>query len=545
MFEREIQYYIIRGAELAEGRNTVALANILTSPLLPQRLRAYFRAEAARLLEEENTYRSSSRFNHSSADIKKLEQKLDELLVQKATFRRDEYLDTLERAVKINFNYLCRPQLTLRSFVFRGEEAVTTGIALQRLAYFDDYPYLTYVLKKWIEKHQHEQHETISAEDFQRTVRKIDDQALQSFTPNDLQTLLQPMFQWIAGAQTTAVENISTDAFIMFFDDKSIVRLSDRLAELQEATPEMNIPGVCSVIEAMLNEDSGGQSYSAESQSSSVDSLSSIPEMLQEEILAMDEEDAEEEEGDRFDAQKNVEESKEKVSEPLQSMQPAVAATSEHVIQFSEMVGEEEYDAEEADEDEPSAEESNITTLDTAPSEIEIIEIENESAGSTEHQDDAVSMIQEIAEETGESSASEEPVATVPESERTPLQQPKAYTPEFQPREGAIPFAQFSDRQSGFKVIGASAAAPVLVDVRSLIGVEARRRFIRKLFRRKDHEYEKALDAINAMRTWKEASSYIDTVFLRNGVDPYAQHAIKFTDIIYGRFIKSPASRGD
>ncbi|HET7153525.1 MAG TPA: hypothetical protein VFJ29_07135, partial [Candidatus Kapabacteria bacterium] len=111
-----------------------------------------------------------------------------------------------------------------------------------------------------------------------------------------------------------------------------------------------------------------------------------------------------------------------------------------------------------------------------------------------------------------------------------------------EPLKTSVAATQFSDRTSEFKIVGANAAQPALPDLRSLIDDGERKKFIKKLFRKNDPDYEKALDAMNAMQTWKEASGYIDTLFLRNGVDPYAKHAIKFTDAVYSRFIKNPTA---
>ena len=104
-------------------------------------------------------------------------------------------------------------------------------------------------------------------------------------------------------------------------------------------------------------------------------------------------------------------------------------------------------------------------------------------------------------------------------------------------------FRRKEENSSDTSNLSPTQAAPAtpLADLRTLIYDDARKKFIKKLFRRNDPEYERALDALNAIQTWKEASAYIDSLFLRHGVDPYAKPAISFTDAVYSRFVRVPS----
>ncbi|HZV12886.1 MAG TPA: hypothetical protein VFA55_06685 [Candidatus Kapabacteria bacterium] len=518
MFEQEIQFYLMRGTAYAEGLSSLTLAEICSNPLLPQRLRTYFTAEASRMLEEENAYRAQSRFDHNSAEIRIIENQLDELLRPTVSFSREEYLGILERAIKISFNFLCRPQLTLRSFVFRGQEKVPPEMAIARIGYFEDYQYLTYVLKKWIEKKQHEDNlEYVTAADFERIVRKIDDQMLESFTVSDLQSLLQPMFQWIADAQESRQERIPADAFIMFFDDKNILRLSDQLMRLQNSAPAMDINDVCRVIEEMLGE--GGNTDTPAQPQETTTKTFTEPEPLPtyEDVPP---------------------------SLPFTGSEPEVQTENQpqNEVPFPHLTLAEETLAEERSAVAESKEESvpHIPALyDAVPDhKIDFGMMAGEALEADDDSDDIDDTEEEkyiIAEPITEI----EPIPPTPGPVTTEPTVP-SWDPE--PIKTTVSATQFSDRTSEFKIVGANAAQPALPDLRSLIDDGERKKFIKKLFRKNDPEYEKALDAMNAMQTWKEASGYIDTLFLRNGVDPYAKQAIKFTDVVYSRFIKNPVT---
>jgi len=69
-----------------------------------------------------------------------------------------------------------------------------------------------------------------------------------------------------------------------------------------------------------------------------------------------------------------------------------------------------------------------------------------------------------------------------------------------------------------------------------LIDDDERKRFVRKLFNGDSAYYNVVIETLNKMTSWKEASLYIDEIFLMNGVDPYSTDSVNFTDKVYTRF---------
>ncbi len=69
-----------------------------------------------------------------------------------------------------------------------------------------------------------------------------------------------------------------------------------------------------------------------------------------------------------------------------------------------------------------------------------------------------------------------------------------------------------------------------------LIDDDERKRFIRKLFNGDAAYYNVVIETLNKIMSWKEASLYIDEVFLMNGVDPYSTDSVNFTDKVYTKF---------
>lgn len=66
---------------------------------------------------------------------------LDKLKLRYCNFNREEFDKILDTSVKITFNYLCRPQTTLKWFIFRGEPIKPIDEVILRLEPFADYNY--------------------------------------------------------------------------------------------------------------------------------------------------------------------------------------------------------------------------------------------------------------------------------------------------------------------------------------------------------------------------------------------------------------------
>ncbi len=63
-----------------------------------------------------------------------------------------------------------------------------------------------------------------------------------------------------------------------------------------------------------------------------------------------------------------------------------------------------------------------------------------------------------------------------------------------------------------------------------------RKKIVRRVFKQDEKAFIAALYAISELATWKQASVYIDNIFIDNDVDPYASEAKKFIDIAYQRY---------
>lgn len=528
MFEYEIQFYCSRGAALADDHASVSLAEISASGLLPDAVKCYFRAEALWLLKEERAAVAGSRFDYEKPEARLLASQLDAALAPTAIFSADEYLDTLERAVKLTFNYLCRPQLTLRSFVFRGAESTGVAEALLRIDYFHDYAYFRDVLRPWLERKQLSREQDITSKAFAAALAKIDQQVIQAMTVQDLHTLLQPMLRWIADAQPSPSDRIATDAYIIFFDDKNIGRIADYFSDVASRLPTLSTQQACIMIEELI-------------QSTEPDNSATMMENnIQGTTIAADAESDEEED----DTVSIV------TSELLPSVPsvPSVPFVSEEVpesnFSFPERVPE-QRESEIESQQEPLSPNVDVSVADESVIVTDADEQPDEPSTLLEEELPPAPIEQvDISPPPPPTAVVAEPIVDLSPAREIVIPRAKRRTeaPQGATLGAMMSQARYSDRSSEFKILGArSAPAAPLADLRTLIDDDARKKFIKKLFRRNDPEYERALDALNAIQTWKEASAYIDSLFLRHGVDPYAKPAISFTDAVYSRFVRVPS----
>lgn len=80
-------------------------------------------------------------------------------------------------------------------------------------------------------------------------------------------------------------------------------------------------------------------------------------------------------------------------------------------------------------------------------------------------------------------------------------------------------------------------------DLYAMFNVKEQRRFVRKLFRKDEVEFRRALDRLNPVQTWEEASLQLDALFASLDVDPFSREAVLFTEKIFSRYAVADQTR--
>lgn len=230
MFEREINQTIqTLAAEVLREQTFVPLLSIVEDERIPWRFKPFFTTEVQWWLHNEALSRAiNKRFDYSHPELTSLLSYLEQVQFRHARFERDDFLVVLDSAVKLTYNYICRPQTTLKWYIFRGEPVKPLREVMLRFGAFGDYEYFSTVFAEWVERKQSERttFDAISSTEFERVIRRIDDQILLSCTVEDLLELMSPFFEFIS---TDPDLGVPIDALVIFFDDKNIKKLVDHL----------------------------------------------------------------------------------------------------------------------------------------------------------------------------------------------------------------------------------------------------------------------------------------------------------------------------
>lgn len=238
--------------------------------------RAYFEAEVAWWIHEERAIRTSNpRFDTATSRVRDLAQRLDAEFVKNARFDHEELNATIDAAVRIRLNFLCRPRTTLKWFVYRGEPTKPIQEVLLRLGFFYDYRYLTDGIRSWAQSRSPNDSrslEILSIIEFERIVEKVDNDGILDLSQDEFVRLLTPLYEFFAGAAPDIPpETVPTEAVIIFLDDKGAIPISQALErmlyreDLRYLTRSKFLDVIDEVILALEGEDSllhGTEDYS-------------------------------------------------------------------------------------------------------------------------------------------------------------------------------------------------------------------------------------------------------------------------------------------
>lgn len=237
MFEQELEnIQKITVNNTIGNTQSIALKTILESNI-PANVKSFFRGEVEWLLnKEKQTDHHSSRFDYLQNDVKLLQEQMDILLVYHYSFSRDEFLKTLDKCAHFLFNYLCRPQWTLESYLFEEKNSVTVKDLALKFRYCSDYPYYWTILEKYLvgkNKPELERDEAV------RILKRIDAEIVNTHSAEAMAKMTVPFYEFIGFVHQNALNggrgDLPTRALIYFFEDKKLSSVAGHLTKLRES----------------------------------------------------------------------------------------------------------------------------------------------------------------------------------------------------------------------------------------------------------------------------------------------------------------------
>lgn len=643
MFEKQIERIQAFIIEHTIGNDESIKLNKILAADIPLSVKTCFSADVDDLLaEERQRLLNSPHFDYSPEHIRSLFDEINWLSKEHAVLTRAEFIEAVERNVKLLFNYTCRPQWTMARFVYKDLEVQTVEQILHSLRYFSDYKYYRIVLEKFFSRKSMEE---LTREKFETLLELIDNEVVNSYSTEDLGNLTQPLFDIFNLDPEHEKDTVPVDALCIFYDDKSNSEIVEKLEnykreigkesidltelvdvlskadyalgveigdlvskvvvgsseeekkemteEKETATAEVD-QGQPSDIAAVYNlqvEDREGLEPSTPEGSSEP---SSIPAFEGPSLVAGDEEEEPVPEAVyNLDDEKffqNIPETSSEAQESLEEDEVGVSDFSVPEITFEE----EPLSGEQETPDFSEVEETDISgvlenSLDETPefdASVEELSTERETESPVfdveeELEREIPDVEEEVIPEPEEKSTLDRELTEVAESEEVPdftfdVEEKEEQVAEIdldtqdesgkeevvdeiegiefeyvngeaEEEEATDIFAEeereeeHSDVEQDEEVlvpaVDAAEVIKELGDLRDFIKSADRRKYIRKIFHRDEEAYERALDTLNAKSTWRDASEFIDVLFIRHDVDMYSRVAVKFIDDIYKRYL--------
>ncbi len=264
MFESDIERSKIRLLELVNSTQpTVYLNDILGRASIDYAYKQYFEAEFGWWLYEEQTLRQTNpNLDLNDPSTVGILNNLDTQYRKHARFDREQLMLIIDSAVKCVLNYRVRPRTSLKWFVFRGEPTKPIYEVYLRMRYFADYRYLHEGFNQWLLKRglRYDSLDIISVLEFERLIKKIDDDTILELSPSQFVDLISPINYFFAelSADPTA-QSIPIEAVIIFLDDKEVYIIAQKLERMlyQQGIRQLTKEMFLSVVDEVLSEMEG------------------------------------------------------------------------------------------------------------------------------------------------------------------------------------------------------------------------------------------------------------------------------------------------
>ena len=424
MLDETIEIFTERIKKLVlkdERMNNVPLAYLMTLDI-PQSIKHFMDQEVELWLrEEEQKFETSERFDYDQPQVRMLIDQIFDHLKQNAYFEITKFNHLLERAIKLELNFIVRPHRTLAQFIFKDDRVVSTIEVYDTLKYFFKFEYYKNAISDYFNtKYLRE----IDQEQFVDLIDQIDQKAFETDRLDTTLKTVKSIMSVIGEARQEDIEKLSVDI-------------------LYDALNDRNLEDYSQLVQKVKDESEMSELTFAE-----------IEKLLRENKLPGEEEEVEEKAEERYEDYEDIESSAPVVDvEKIEVKEPTEQIPALKKEETEEEELEEEYEEE--------------------------IEEEKEQAAIK-----SANVASDLADHVAKQIASDSP----------------------------------------------------LQDLNTMIVGRARRKILKKLFKKNEKEFSNFLEMINSEVSWKEASRIIDDVFYEREINPYSKEAIILSDIIYLRF---------
>ena len=492
----------------------ISLRTILSAPI-HDAVKIYFRATVTDTHERPKRFHSDQK-----TETDTIASDIDLLLPTRHTFSKDAFSSLLTDAVHFQFNYLCRPRWTMKEFFFHNSSVMSLAELKKGFTYFSAYEYYQQILFRYIQRKTITQ---IDSTTFDAITLKIDRLVLGEATADDYAILLQPLYDFVGYGRDEDNPSIPGQALTLFFNDKGFHHIGNHLESSLEETQKVNLAlkelrqYLSDIPAAGITGESIEKHEEEPIQVGSPDEVIAAAKETEDTPLSGDETSTDTQEKSPAEDEHAI---PPMIEEPFEEEPPDVEKVDEAIEESEPSIIHESPDMDRSYTDDelfrPLQKESD--KKDETPEETtrEKTEDESEKKDTIPGPDD-----KPIGDTPSEDALSDREIST---DENT-----HDDTSRLDTADDDLPDI-FAKKE------GQGPKQPALHPLELLIEDDERKRFIRKLFNGDTAYFEVVVQTLNKITTWKEASLYLDEIFLVNGVDPYSTDSVNFTDKVYTRF---------
>jgi len=228
LFTKHIKEIVVKDQRM----DNIPLAYLMTLDI-PDSLKHFFNQEVEMWLREEEEKFVSMRFDYDQPQVRVLIDKIFDLLSQNAFFDLNRFNQLLERAIKLQLNFIVKPHRTLKQFIFRNSDDVSTMEVYDTLKYFSHFDYYKMAISDYFNsKYLH----NVTSEQFSELIDNIDDDY---FEENKLAVVLETVKAIMASigeARQDSLEKLSVDILYDALSDRNLDEFTELVQQVKYET---------------------------------------------------------------------------------------------------------------------------------------------------------------------------------------------------------------------------------------------------------------------------------------------------------------------
>ena len=236
MNESIIEVFInrIKNLVLTDEKMTVIPLAYLMTLDLPESIKHFFDQEVELWIrEEEEKFTSNDRFDYDMPEVRMLIDQLFDQLKQNASFHISKFNQLLERAIKLEMNYLIEPHRTLSQFLFKDSSKISTMEVYDTLKYFTRYSYYKTAISDYFNtKYLRE----ISQDQFEDLINQIDEKVFAEDTVETVLKTLKVIMDFQSEIQEENITSLSVEILYSAFRDRNLTDYLELINEVKDKT---------------------------------------------------------------------------------------------------------------------------------------------------------------------------------------------------------------------------------------------------------------------------------------------------------------------